>query len=229
MNIQIISYGICAPISAVCQVILIFGYMKVKKMKKHPEIMIFWQCVSQIILDVHWISGLSKLHNQLPEEYCQLLGSFFVYFYYLSWNYVLFLSIEIVKKISDPLKCNYTKRLIIYHSISHLSSLSVSVLLATVQNNNGQSLIKTCFVQRESVYELFILLPVFVHFPICLYICSWVLCYSLTNDYIALFRHHVFVVTAFSISWVPIALAHGLDYSRFSLDSQTILDDVSNI
>ena len=228
MNLQVISYEIFAPISAICQIILVYGYLKVKKMQKHPEIMIFWQCLSQIILDAHWLTGIPELHDDLTGKGCQILGAFFVYFYYLSWNYVLFLSVELIKKIKDPLKCNYKRRLMVYHILSHSSSLTVFICLIAVDNNNGQSLIHTCFVEKNSPYELIIMLPVIIHLPICLYICAWTIWYSLKNNHAALLRPHVNVVLAFSISWVPIGLAHGLSYPGFHTPQLWILNSVIN-
>ena len=226
MSEELVSYGVFAPISAVCQLILMYGFLKVKKMRKHPEILIFWQCMSQILLDVHWITGISQLHNDLSDRGCQILGAFAVYFYYLCWNYILFLSIELIEKLKSPLKCYYKKRMWIFHIISHLSSFLVFITLATVPNNNGNSLVKTCFVQEKSFYELFIMFPLFIHFPICLYKCCFILWHSFNNENAVLLRPHIYVVLAFSITWVPNALAHGLNYSGFDLNPPPALRKV---
>ena len=55
MNVVTMSYGILAPISMISQLILIYGYLKIKKMRKHPEMMIFWQCITQSLMDLHSI------------------------------------------------------------------------------------------------------------------------------------------------------------------------------
>ena len=226
MNVNLLCYGIMAPISLVSQLILIYGYLRIRKMRKHPEIMIFWQCISQSVTDLHWITGYSELHNSLSPYGCKVLGAFFAYCYFLSWDYILFLSIEILIKLKDPLNCNYTTRILFYHLFSHISSLIIFIVLSAVSNNNGSSVINTCFVQQRSVYELLILVPALIHFPICLFVCCytlWMSRYIKHSNYAA---YHVYIVAAFCISWLPGSLAHGLQYRGFDLENIVWLDDV---
>ena len=88
MNIVSIAYGILAPISLISQVILIYGYLKIKKMRQHPEMMIFWQCITQSLMDLHWLTGIPVVHNYLSIRECQSLGAFFVFCYYVNWDYI---------------------------------------------------------------------------------------------------------------------------------------------
>lgn len=228
VQLYTLSYAVLAPISFICQIILIYGFFRVKKMKKHPEVMIFWQCASQIILDLHWITGIPSIHDSL-NFFCQALGALFVYFYYLSWNYILSLSLEILIKIRDPLNCKYKKRLIVYHISCHLSGFIMFCILISVRNNNGSSLTGTCLVQNASPYELIIFLPLFIHFPICWYICFYTAWASRTNVHAKHLKHHNYVVFAFSLCWGINAMAHGLNYKGFGLDHISMLDDVIQI
>ena len=108
MSLQLLSYTVIAPVSVLSQSALIYGFLRVKQMKKHPEILIIFQCISQIILDLHWLTGIPDVHSSLaPSSGCQIIGAFFVYCYFICWDYILFLSLEIFIKIRDPANCNY--------------------------------------------------------------------------------------------------------------------------
>lgn len=229
MNIEVVSFAILAPISVLSQIILIYGHARIKKMRKHPDVMILWQCISQIILDIHWITGISQLHKDLTPAGCQTLGAFFVYFYFMSWDSILFLSLEILIKITDPFNCNYKKRMLIYHIVSQISGLAIFILLVSVDNNNGNSLIQTCFVQDKSAYNIIIGVPIILHFPICLYVCCYTIWIFKRSRYAKNLLHHVYVVIAFSIGWVPNAFLHGMNYKSFHLENIEVLDDVSYI
>jgi hypothetical protein len=216
INSELIFYCILALISMSSQIFLIYGFLRIKKMKKHPEIMIFWQCVAQIILDLHWITGLSDLHNQLSIFECKLLGAFFGYFYYLSWNYILFLSIEICIKIKYPLICKDQVRTLAYHLISHFSSLTIFLILIT-GDQNGESIIGTCFLQDQSVYELILLVPLILYLPVFVFVCGYTLYLCRVNIYASKLKHHVYIVIVFTLCWLPNSLVHGLNYKEFNI------------
>lgn len=211
MELIILLYSIGSSISILSTCFIIYGYFSVKLMKRHPEVLMAWQCISQIIYDAHWYTGISSFYN-LISDYCQVLGAVFLYFYYLSWNYILYLSIEILVKIKDPLNCNYSKRLQMYHMIAHLISLSVFCWLVAVQNNNGRSFFNTCLVQDGSIYELLIFFPVIFHVPICLGIGIYTLWYVRLQKKGFQLRHHNIVVLVFIICWGANALDHGLHW-----------------
>lgn len=218
MELIILLYSIGSSISILSQCFLIYGYFSVNIMKRHPEALIIWQCISQIILDAHWYTGIGSIYD-LISDYCQSIGAVFAYFYYLSWNYILYLSIEILIKIKDPLNCNYSKRLQMYHMIAHLISLSVFGVLVAVPNNDGRSIVSTCLVQRGSVYELFIFFPVIFHVPICFGIGIYTLWYVKKQKKSFQLRYHNLVVLAFSLCWGVGALDHGLSYHNVYIDT----------
>ena len=226
MNVVTMSYGILAPISMISQLILIYGYLKIKKMRQHPEMMIFYQCITQSLLDLHWITGIVDVHTYLSSRECQSLGAFFVFCYFVNWDYILFLSIEILIKVRSPLNCNYKSRVLAYHIFTTLSSLGIFILLLSVNNNNGSSIIKTCFVQKVSVYELIVFAPAVIHFPICLFCCVYTLWLSRNLKHGAYATYHIYVVIGFSVSWVPAGVIHGLVYQEFHVKIIGIIGDV---
>lgn len=212
-----ICYLILAPLSVLSEIILVYAFWKLELFKEHPEVMIFWQSVSQIILDLHWVTGAKSIKSYFSDKECLVYGAFSLYFYYLSWNYTLFLSIEILLKILKPHKTGYKKRRFLYHAIAHTSSIIVFILLVT-SNTNGTSFIKTCFIQKETPYELIIIIPAFFHFPLTIGIILYT--FYITNNvyFLPYLRYHMLVVMAFSLTWIPISLIHTLIYFNFKND-----------
>ena len=215
MDTFFFSYIILAPLSLISQIILIYGYIRVKKMREYPEILVFWQCIAQSILDVHWITGFTDLHRYLSGLPCQLIGAFCVYCYFINWDYILCLSLEVLIKLKNPFNSNYKTRLLIYHLSSHLSSFVIFIILSSVSNNSGKSLMNTCFVEEQSGYELVVFIPVFIHAPVCIFTCLYAVWASWGSKHGTYARYHIYVVTVFSISWLPLGIAHGLEYERF--------------
>ena len=229
MNVPTVAFGILAPISLLSQLLLIYGYSRIKKMRRYPEIMVLWQCISQSAMDLHWMTGLVRLHEYLPSLGCQLLGAFFVYFYFINWDYILFLSIEILIKVKHPFNCNQKNRAAIYHLSSHLSSLAIFILLSSVTNNDGNSIMGTCFVQQKSIYDLVIFIPIIIHYPICIYACCNTVWISRSMKHANYAKHHIYVVVVFSLSWVTASLAHGLSYQGFDLRYLTLINYVNHM
>lgn len=214
INLTQLCYSTLGPISVVSECILLYGLLRLRQIREHPEIMIFWQCVSQLILDLHWFTGIEIFKAVLTDFECQFLGSVSMYFYFLSWNYTVLLSIEILMKILYPHETRYIKRRIWYHSVSHFTSLAVFIILM-IGDNNGSSIMKTCFVENRSVYELVVILPIFIHFPLCIGITTYTICISYNTFYAQYLKYHMLVVFAFALCWVPISIVHGINYSGF--------------
>jgi hypothetical protein len=85
------------------------------------------------------------------------------------------------------------------------------------QDNDGESIMKTCFSQESKTYELAIMAPALLHFPICVVITgySWYISYG--TFYRSCLKYHMLVVAAFIVGWVPIAIVHGLSYENFDI------------
>lgn len=209
-----ICYIVFAPLSVISEFVLLYSFLRLKQHKDHPEVLIFWQFLSQIILDIHWFTGIVQFKQKLSTDECLLLGSSSVYFYYLSWDYTLFLSAEILLKILNPYKTGYKKRRIWYHTFAHLSSATIFIILM-ISETNGNSVLDTCFVEEFSVYELLILIPALLHFPLCVGIIGYALYISHNTHYAIYLKYHIMVVMTFSFCWVPIGIVHGLFYYRF--------------
>jgi hypothetical protein len=211
LNLTELCYSILAPLSLLSQLLLIYSFFKLNQIKNHPEIMIFWQCISQIAIDVHWLTGIEAIKSSLTDEVCLFLGSFSVYFYYLSWDYNLFISIEILLKVRNPHEESYKGRKFWYHFLAHLSSSAVFITLM-LSGTNGKSLLNTCFIEKETIYELVFVAPALFHFPLCMSLTFYTLYLSYGTHFKPYLFTHMLVVATFSVSWVSVALFHGISY-----------------
>ena len=217
INLTLLAYSVLAPISVVSEILMIYGFIRLNQIKQHPEIMIFWQCLSQFILDIHWFTGISTVKENLGDRGCQFIGAFCVYFYFLSWDYNLLLSIEILLKITQPHKTNYSRRMVWYHVVAHLSSL-VFFILIIIGSTNGTSVMKTCFIEGKTNIELVVFIPAAFHFPLCAGIVIYTLWISFNKFYIQYLKYHMFVVGTFAFSWLPIAFVHFLNFKDFDVN-----------
>ncbi|OMJ75768.1 hypothetical protein SteCoe_25037 [Stentor coeruleus] len=218
INLTQISYMALAPISVFSECLLLYGFYKLREFKAHPEVLIYWQCLSQLVMDIHWFTGIEYIRSSMPQISCMLLGSFSVYFYFLSWDYTVLLSIEILLKIRNPHETKYKQRRFWYHTISHATSFIIFLFLIFKGDNNGKSIMKTCFVQARSLYELIVFIPVFIHFPICVVVTVYTIYISYNTFYLKYLKYNILVVIAFSIAWIPIGLVHGLSYNGFDIE-----------
>jgi hypothetical protein len=218
-------YTVLGPLSFLSELILIYSFWKLNQFKHHPEILVFWQCFSQMIVDLHWLTGITWVHHSLEGSGCLILGGVFLYFYYLGWDYTLWLSVEILLKLLNPQNTGYDKRRIFYHLLSHGSSLAVFITIA-VSGTNGESVMKTCCVENGSAYEFFMAFPVVFHFPICAWIVGYSIFISSNTFYANHLKYHMIVVATFSLTWFNMGLIHGLNYKGFHIKKSTWFLDV---
>ena len=197
--------------SVLSQLFLIYGYLKLKCMKKHPEQLIFWQNFSQMVLNLHWLTGVQEIYDYV-SPYCQEIGAVTLYFYYLCCNVILFLSIEIAIKLKNPLNCNYKIRLGVYKVLSQAICITCFCVVMFSHNNDGKSIYGTCLVQHNTVYDLLVFVPFMVHSPICLVLSLYTFWRTHGKRKVRNLRYHNYVVIVFSICWGFGALFHAFAY-----------------
>ena len=210
----LLCYSLLAPVSVVSEIIMILSFWRLNLFKHHPEILIFWQCIAQLLVDIHWFTGISAIHSLVKGTGCLILGAAFMYFYYLGWAYNVLLSVEILLKLLNPQNIGYDKRRHWYHYLSHGTGLIVFIII-TASGTNGESILKTCSVEHGTILELFMILPVIIHFPICLSLVLYSIYISSNTFYSSHLKYHMIVVTVFSISWIPMGVIHGISYKEF--------------
>jgi hypothetical protein len=84
---------------------------------------------------------------------------------------------------------------------------------------DGRSVLKTCFIEAHSIYEMIVFFPALFYFPLCVGIIGYTLYISQGTYFAPYLKYHMIVVGVFSCSWVPIAFLHGLGYKGFGLDT----------
>ena len=166
-----------------------------------------------MVLNLHWLTGVKEIYEYV-SPYCQEIGAVTLYFYYLCFNVILFLSIEIVIKLKNPLNCNYKKRLIMYKIFSQTICIPCFCIAIFSHNNNGKSIYGTCFVQDNTVVYLLIFVPFIIHSPICLVLSLYTFWRTFGKKKVKNLRYHNYVVIVFSICWGFLALFHAFSYFK---------------
>ena len=206
-EIKSISIIYLASLSVICELLMLYSYVRIRQLKKHPETLIFWGSCAQLMLELHWFTALPSIKTHLKDYQCQFLGAISIYFYFLTWNYTLLLSVEILIKILYPHQTNYKSRKIWYHSISNLISFAVFIFLMSVENN-GNSVSGTCFVQNKRDLEILVAFPVFFQFPLIVTFTAYSVWISYNTVYSKYLNCHMLVVVMFSLCYMPSAIAH---------------------
>lgn len=142
-------FGIC---SLFLGLIVLLGYMFLSGLRKPPGMLILWQTILQIFLDIEWgIVGFYKigLNHNISTTSCWALGMITIYCFFVGWNYIICLILELIVKLKDPMNGNYKKRSPLYHIFSHLFGAAFTIY-ATARQQSGESLIATCFLKEHS-------------------------------------------------------------------------------
>jgi len=90
-----ITCAVLAPLSVMGSGLLMWTYVKIKKLREHPGSLVFMQCLTQCVLDLHWPLSIQTINKSINGIPCILLGASSCYFYFVTWNYTLGLSLEI--------------------------------------------------------------------------------------------------------------------------------------
>lgn len=143
-------FGLC---SLSLGITILIAYIFIGGLRKPPGMLILWQTVLQIILDIEWgIVGIlhSGINTSISNNSCIGLGILAIYCFYVVWNYYFCLVIELVIKLKDPMNGNYKKRSPIYHITSHICGFAFT-LYAIIRDQAGNSLLLTCFIKRNAL------------------------------------------------------------------------------
>ena len=209
--LKILSYGLLAPISTISEFLLIWCFFRVSMLRKHPGMLIYWQCIFQTILDLHWFSGIPGVNSAIQGFPCKLIGAVAASCFYICWNYNLALSYEIYQKIRKPYIVSYYSRRVIYHVLSLGLAIPVFLILI-LDNREGDSIMGTCLVEKNSWYEFIFFPPLVVHLPLCLAVVTYSLKVLWKRKLENHILFHAYVVLAYTLSWGPIAITHIISY-----------------
>jgi len=218
-----LSYFILAPLSFVASILLLWSYFKVPKLKEHPGVLIFWQCLSQCIVDCHWFTSIPEIKESLSDTACNILGGFACYFYFVSWNYTIALSYEIYLKIQRPHLNSYKFRTAVYHLLCFGFPVPILILLTVFDGNNGDSVMSACFIQNNTDYELVMWIAVAIHSPLCFAIVIYSLYRVWGQSQTKHLIYHTMVVLSFTACWLPFSICHGLSSNRISQTPEWVI------
>jgi hypothetical protein len=150
-----ISYMICGILSVIVGIVVIYCYIKLHTLRKPPGMLIFFQCLGQTAIDLHWVWSAVLLCKRYTvtglfrdNSLCYIDGGLTFYLFLMSWNYSTCTSIEVLIRIKKPMGSGYMKRSPFYHAISHLMSFTLVVIIG-VYDGFGESSLRTCFVAKH--------------------------------------------------------------------------------
>lgn len=195
--------GILVTSSSSCSLLLIYGFIKLKEFKEHPGKMIFIQCIFQLFRDLHWVTVIISLDDNLTDVGCKIVGSIAYVSFLMAWHYTFFLSLEVYLKVIEKYKTNYYRRLKWYHIYAATSSLVLFIVVVT-KDQNGKTSLGTCLIESGLLYNLFVPIPVALYMPLCSYlmIISYIKLKENKSLYSAI-KYHIYVVLMFIITYSP--------------------------
>lgn len=202
---------ICVCLSALSELLLIYGFIKVPEIRKYPGKFILCQCIFQFFLDIHWLSSLNNLSFLHNHATCKVIGALCIAFEIQAWLCNLYICIEVVKKMNSP-KLDKQKRLKVYVFISILMFL-FTVLTLSLGSQSGLSDIKTCSIEYRSYYNIFQVLTLLFFVPSCMILAFWCLNKGKSNPLLTkTLRYHIYVVITFTVSLLPSMINGALSF-----------------
>lgn len=201
-------YIILGCVSFLSGVCIMFIYIITKTFREPPGMLIFWHILSQAFFDfnIALIGVYYHISNRFLDDLCDYLGPANIYFYFLGFNYVLCLSIEVLKKMQNPMENNYNKRSKLYHLFSHSLSLFIAILI-TILDYSGPSVNHICLIEKNHPAIYLTAIPIGFFLPVMVFT-LYVLCkMKFTTSYVSYFiTKHSIYVSAYFIIWLPLII-----------------------
>ncbi|CAG9327682.1 unnamed protein product [Blepharisma stoltei] len=204
-------YGILGLLSFISGLFLLAAYFILKGMRKHPGMLILGQSLAQTIVDFQWsfFSFRYWTQSEVPGSiFCSVNGIITLYFFFVSWNYSLCLSHEVLIKINNPMDSSYRKRSPIYHIATHSIGLIIAILVISL-DSAGESVIGICLIKKGSWVNNIMFIPLFTYYPfsIVVSIMSIYIITKTTSESFKTFliKHSVFLIV-YTVFWLPVCL-----------------------
>ncbi|OMJ73206.1 hypothetical protein SteCoe_28151 [Stentor coeruleus] len=156
--------AILGSISIIVTIIFVIISFLIDQLRKHPGKLVFYQCILQIIYDLHFVL-VDSFYMKIPSSLCQYFGFVFTFCYFLAWNYNTCLALEIYFKLKETTNTSYKKRNKMYHIISWTVALALNSIIAVVKNF-GPTSYGTCFVAKQTYGHFVEIFPVVINFPL---------------------------------------------------------------
>ncbi|CAG9335561.1 unnamed protein product [Blepharisma stoltei] len=208
---QIVTLGVVlASVSFVFSIATAMVHFLIPKMMDHPGQLVFIQCLTQAMYDLHWFSGEERIHTFLVDNnLCEVIGGFNVFFFLLAWNYLVALSLEIIIKLTFNGDTAYLTRLRIYHALSSFIAFFL-VLIVIIVGSFGTSHLRTCFINPQTSGHYIEFVPLVVHLPI-MWSSVVIAVRKIENAYAKVMFNYTMVILCISSIWTISTLASVLD------------------
>ena len=192
---------------------MILAYIRLSSLRKPPGMLVLYQSMAQLIIDIHWLfSGVYKKSVGHSEPYlqCRVHGILSTYFFFLSLNYIFCISLEVINKLRSPMENSFRKREVLMHILSHVSCLALVCVLA-VRGGTGESVLGPCFIKAGTWADYLMLLPILCYYPFSMIIVIYAfVMYRRTRVLkrrIFLLRFSM-VIFLYEICWIPVCFLH---------------------
>ncbi|CAG9311267.1 unnamed protein product [Blepharisma stoltei] len=207
-DFQVYSYTIADFLSFLSGMILLFAYLKVKKLRERPGFLILMLCESYSIQSFYQAyTGFHYALIQEPRnsETCLMHGALNTFLMIVSWNFALSLSIEVLILASKRIRradYQYTY----YQIFAVLPTTGIIIVIACL-DGFGLSINNTCLVKQESFANL-VMWIFYLYLPV--YLTSIIICFYS-------FRRHkkriqsltpCTILTAFTLLNLPFTLEY---------------------
>ncbi|OMJ84805.1 hypothetical protein SteCoe_13992 [Stentor coeruleus] len=216
-------------ISAICEILIIYGFAKLKRVRNYPGIYILVQSIAQLYIDIHWITIFAAVQETLSPFSCRLLGSLVFYAYTIAWNYTFFLSLEVYLKITSAVSKTSSKPKF-YHIFGQVTSLAPGLILA-FSNQNGKSGLGTCSIQAHSILEILWGIQIIIYAPLCLIFVILSFSHSKNNDKKLKngLKYHLYVVLVFIFTITPAEIFDTLNWTELETPESELKILAANI
>jgi hypothetical protein len=123
-----------------------------KRFLKHPGNLFFHSCIYLFLYSLRTIPILLKKDGEYYNEPCKISGTLIGFAFFMQYNYIAFLSIEIIIKLKNNSNQKYSMRTKIYHIYCFTFSLSFAIiilLLGRYEKNEADM----CVIETYSIGE----------------------------------------------------------------------------
>lgn len=212
MDVIILICLVGISFSILSDLILMIGLVRLNCLKDFTGLLIFIQCFPQMLYDIHWFTLLGA--SEIPPLACKIMGSLVIGFYYMSWEYNIYLSLEVHLKIFELKIIKTSLRKKIYHGFAVFSTVVIFIVLMT-SDQNALSGIGTCSIQKETRWEFFLLIPNLVLCPLCSYL-VFSSYYKIRNNHKLreLYRPHCLIIIGFLASFGIPGVIDGISWNE---------------
>ena len=157
---DIILYFICSITGIIIAMLLILGHLSRKALRKPPGLLIVWELIAILIIQclILSLACYNVTDDDISEPTCITFAMLWTYAWFIGAFYLFCLSYEINRRVTDPLDMTYSKRSSIYHGVSQIIPIVITLIGLGV-DAYGKNHYDTCFIKRGSAFGNVLFIP----------------------------------------------------------------------